>query len=171
MKGERAITTTFLGLGANLGERLATLRGARLALARHPQVEISAVSPIYETSPVGGPPGQGLYLNAVLQLATDLTPRQLLSLCRTVEEAFGRTREQRWEARTLDIDVLLYGSLLQDEPDLHLPHPRLHLRRFVLAPLADLAPSLPHPRLGSSIGQLLQRLQTDETIHLLHKKW
>jgi 2-amino-4-hydroxy-6-hydroxymethyldihydropteridine diphosphokinase len=171
MRGESTTVTAFLGLGSNLGERLANLQGARQTLAGHAQVEIAAISPLYETTPVGGPPGQGLYLNAVLQITTDLPPRPLLAFCRTVEDAFARCREERWGARTLDIDLLLYASLVHDASDLHLPHPRLHLRRFVLAPLADLAPQLPHPRLGSSIKHLLEHLQTDETIHLLHKEW
>jgi 2-amino-4-hydroxy-6-hydroxymethyldihydropteridine diphosphokinase len=171
MKGQGIIVTTFLGLGSNLGERLVTLQGARQALASHPQVEIAATSPLYETAPVGGPPGQGHYLNAVLQITTDLAPGQLLTLCRTVEETFARCRQQRWGARTLDIDLLLYGAFLHDEPELQLPHPRLHLRRFVLAPLADLAPHLPHPRLGSTIKQLLEQLSSEPAVSLLHKDW
>jgi 2-amino-4-hydroxy-6-hydroxymethyldihydropteridine diphosphokinase len=165
------MSTAFLGLGANLGERLVTLQGARRALAHQALLEIAATSPLYETTPVGGPPGQDLYFNAVLQVNTILSAQQLLACCRAVEDLFARSREQRWGARTLDIDLLLYGSLVLDEPALQLPHPRLHLRRFVLAPLADLAPQLPHPQLGNSIGQLLAQLQSDETVSLLCQEW
>jgi 2-amino-4-hydroxy-6-hydroxymethyldihydropteridine diphosphokinase len=171
MGGKWKTITAFLGLGSNLGERLTTLQGARRTLARHSQLELVASSPVYETAPVGGPPGQGPYLNAVLQISTDLAPRQLLTLCQMVEESFARRREQHWGARTLDIDLLLYGALLQDDADLRLPHSSLHLRRFVLAPLADLAPHLPHPRLGRSVSQLLEQLATDQDISLLHKEW
>jgi 2-amino-4-hydroxy-6-hydroxymethyldihydropteridine diphosphokinase len=171
MGGKGTIVTAFLGLGANLGDRLATLQGARHALASHAQVTIAASSPLYETEPVGGPAEQDPYFNAVLQIATDLPPVLLLAYCRSIEEAFGRQREARWGPRTLDIDLLLYGSLQHDEGDLQLPHPRLHLRRFVLAPLADLAPHLPHPRLGRCIAELLTALPSKEAVSLVCQQW
>jgi 2-amino-4-hydroxy-6-hydroxymethyldihydropteridine diphosphokinase len=171
MRGEGTAVTAFLGLGANLGERLTTLRGARQALASHAQVATVASSPLYETEPVGGPAKQGNYFNAVLRLTTTLSPLALLACCQSVEEAFGRRREERWGARTLDIDLLLYGSLLHDERCLRLPHPRLQLRRFVLAPLADLDPLLPHPRLGRSIGQLLLELPSGQAVSLVRQEW
>jgi 2-amino-4-hydroxy-6-hydroxymethyldihydropteridine diphosphokinase len=171
MRCEQTIVTAFLGLGANLGGRLATLQGARQALADHPQVELAASSPLYETAPVGGPAGQQLYFNAVLQINTTLPPRPLLAHCQAVEEVFGRQREERWGARTLDIDLLLYGPLQLDEPDLQLPHPRLHQRRFVLAPLAELAPQLPHPRLGSRIDHLLGTLPDQQAVSLVCQDW
>jgi 2-amino-4-hydroxy-6-hydroxymethyldihydropteridine diphosphokinase len=127
----------FLALGSNLGDREAALRAAVASLD-----EVVAVSPVYETAPVGGPGGQGPYLNAVVELDTDRSPRTLLALCRRLEAAAGRERAERWAARTLDVDVLLVGDLVVDEPDLVVPHPRLWERRFVLAPLADLAPDL-----------------------------
>ena len=127
----------FLGLGSNLGDRWRYLRDAVAALP-----EVAAVSPVYETEPVGGPEGQGRYLNLVVELDTDLTPRQLLDLARRLEEAAGRVRAERWGPRTLDVDVLLVGDLAVDEPDLVVPHPRMWERRFVVAPLADLAPEL-----------------------------
>jgi 2-amino-4-hydroxy-6-hydroxymethyldihydropteridine diphosphokinase len=127
----------FLGLGSNLGHRRRQLREAVAALP-----DVVAVSPVYETEPVGGPPGQGPYLNLVVELDTELTPRQLLELGRRLEDAAGRERAERWGPRTLDVDVLLVGDLTVDEPDLVVPHPRIWGRRFVLAPLADLAPEL-----------------------------
>lgn len=127
----------FLGLGSNMGDRWAQLRTAVDALP-----DVVAVSPVYETDPVGGPEGQGQYLNCVVMLITDRTPRQLLSLCRELEAAAGRTRGERWGARTLDVDVLLVGDAVVDDPDLQVPHPRMWDRAFVLVPLADVAPDL-----------------------------
>ena len=127
----------FLGLGANLGDRWATLRAAVAGVP-----DVVAVSPVYETEPVGGPPGQPPYLNLVVELDTDRSPRELLEEARRLEAAAGRVREERFGPRTLDVDVLLVGDLVVDEPDLVVPHPRLAQRRFVLAPLADLAPDL-----------------------------
>jgi len=101
-----------------------------------------AVSPVYETDPVGGPAGQDAYLNCVVELVTELTPHQLLGVCHRLESAAGRVRSERWGPRTLDVDILLVGQLQLDEPDLTVPHPRMWERRFVLAPLADLAPEL-----------------------------
>jgi 2-amino-4-hydroxy-6-hydroxymethyldihydropteridine diphosphokinase len=127
----------FLGLGSNLGDRWAHLREA---VANIP--DVVAVSPVYETAPVGGPEGQGPYLNCVVELDTELGPQQLLAVGQRLEAAAGREREERWGPRTLDVDVLLVDDLDLDEPDLVVPHPRMWERRFVLAPLADLAPEL-----------------------------
>ncbi len=104
--------------------------------------DVVAVSPLYETEPVGGPEGQGPYLNVVVELATADSPRRLLERCRAVEEAAQRARAERWGPRTLDADVLWVEGCTVDEPDLTVPHPRMWERRFVLQPLADLAPDL-----------------------------
>ncbi len=127
----------FLGLGSNLGDRQAHLRRA---VSTAP--DVLRVSPLYETEPVGGPQGQEPYLNVVIELATDRTPRQLLAVGRELEDGAGRVRRERWGSRTLDVDVLLVGDLVVNDPDLQVPHPRMWERRFVLAPLADLAPEL-----------------------------
>jgi 2-amino-4-hydroxy-6-hydroxymethyldihydropteridine diphosphokinase len=127
----------FLGLGSNLGDRWTNLRTAVDALP-----DVVAVSPVYETDPVGGPEDQGPYLNCVVMLITDRTPRQLLSLCRELEATAGRVRDERWGPRTLDVDVLLVGDAVVDDPDLQVPHPRMWERPFVLVPLADIAPDL-----------------------------
>ena len=107
--------------------------------------DVVAVSPVYETEPVGGPEGQGPYLNLVVELDTDLEPRQLLDLAHRLEDAAGRVRAERWGPRTLDVDVLLVGEMRVNEADLEVPHPRMYERRFVVAPLADLAPELAPP--------------------------
>lgn len=130
----------ILGLGSNLGDRVRLLRDAVDSLAG-----VVAVSPVYETDPVGGPGGQGPYLNLVVVLETDLTPRQLLGVCHRLETAGERVRAERWGPRTLDIDVLWIDGTTVDEPDLQVPHPRMFDRRFVMVPLADVAPDVLPP--------------------------
>jgi 2-amino-4-hydroxy-6-hydroxymethyldihydropteridine diphosphokinase len=130
----------FLGLGSNLGDRRQHLRSAVAGLP-----DVVAVSPVYETDPVGGPAEQGPYLNCVVELQTSLIPRQLLGVAQRLEEEAGRVRAERWGPRTLDVDVLLVDELVVHEPDLVVPHPRMWERDFVLVPLADLAPELAPP--------------------------
>ena len=119
-----------------MGERRRLLREAVESLPG-----VVRVSPVYETEPVGGPP-QPDYLNLVVELETDLSPRALLGLCHRLESAAGRLPGERWGPRPLDVDILLVGDLVVDEPDLTIPHPRMQERRFVMAPLADIAPEL-----------------------------
>ena len=130
------MTRAFLGLGSNLGDRMAHLRVAVAALP-----DVVAVSPVYETDPVGGPE-QDAYLNCVVELDTERSPHELLTLAHELEQAAARVRTIRWGPRTLDVDVLLVGDQQVDEPDLVVPHPRLRERSFVLIPLHDLAPEL-----------------------------
>jgi 2-amino-4-hydroxy-6-hydroxymethyldihydropteridine diphosphokinase len=130
----------YLSLGSNIGDRRAFLRDAVSSLAG-----VTAVSPVYETEPVGGPPGQARYLNIVVELDTPLTPRQLLGVCHRLEAAADRVRGERWGPRTLDVDILWHDAGPVDEPDLQIPHPRMYERRFVMAPLADIAPHLAPP--------------------------
>jgi 2-amino-4-hydroxy-6-hydroxymethyldihydropteridine diphosphokinase len=145
------MTRAFLGLGSNLGDREAHLRSATDQLAA---VGVVRVSPFYETDPVGGPE-QGAYLNCVAELDTDADPRQLLDVCRRLEAAADRVRQERWGPRTLDVDVLWIDGVTVDEPDLVVPHPRMWERRFVLVPLRDLAPDLvPGERLAAAAGDV-----------------
>jgi 2-amino-4-hydroxy-6-hydroxymethyldihydropteridine diphosphokinase len=130
------VTRAFLGLGSNLGDRRATLVGAVRSLP-----DVAAVSPVYETDPVGGPE-QGTFLNLVVELDTVRSASELLELCAEREAEAVRVREVRWGPRTLDVDVLWIDGVDIDEPDLIVPHPRMWERRFVLAPLRDLAPDL-----------------------------
>jgi 2-amino-4-hydroxy-6-hydroxymethyldihydropteridine diphosphokinase len=143
------LTRAFLGLGSNLGDRRALLTQAVDALDWG-AVTVVARSRVYETDPVGGPPGQPAFLNQVVELETTLDARALWERCVAVETALGRARdhEERWGPRAIDIDVLLFGEEVVDEPDLTVPHPRLHERRFVLVPLVELAPDVEIPRLG-----------------------
>ncbi len=145
----------FLGLGSNLGDREARLREAVAGLP-----DVVAVSPLYETEPVGGAPGQPLYLNAVVELRTDLGPRDLLERARALEEAAGRLRAEPAGPRTLDVDVLLVGDLRAEDPDLVVPHPRMYERRFVLAPLADIAPELVPDGWEREAGGAVRRVGT-----------
>lgn len=158
-KSEPTANTAYIALGSNLGDRHAMIRSALTSLRATPGVEVIAVSRIIETAPVGGP-GQGAYLNAAAELRTTLSPRDLLNTCLSIERAHGRDRAsaQHWGPRVLDIDLLLYGGRIIDEPGLCVPHPRMLERRFVLAPLAEIAPAAMHPIEGLTIESLLDRL-------------
>jgi len=145
-----------LGLGSNLGDREAHLLSAIEGLARH--ATVVAVSSFQETEPVGGPP-QGPYLNAAVIVETPLDPDGLLQLARTLEADAGRVREQRWGPRTLDVDLLLCEDRIIERPGLSVPHPRLSERRFVLQPLAEIAPEWVVPGSGRSVEALLEDLQ------------
>jgi len=129
----------YLGLGSNLGDRVHYLRDAVATLR---EVGPARVSPVYESDPVGGPDDQGPFLNLAVELVTERSPRDLLGVCHRLEAAAGRVRDVRWGPRTLDVDVLWVEGTTVDEPDLVVPHPRLWERRFVVAPLHDLAPDL-----------------------------
>jgi 2-amino-4-hydroxy-6-hydroxymethyldihydropteridine diphosphokinase len=148
----------WIGLGSNLGDRAAYLREALRALAGAEGVALVAASRLWESEPVGPP--QGRYLNAAAHLRTRLPPRELLALLHQIEAAAGRRRGPvRFAARTLDLDLLLYADWCLDEPDLVIPHARLHERGFVLEPLRELAPDLVHPVLGVSVAELAERVR------------
>ncbi len=134
----------FLGLGSNLGDRWSHLRRAVDQLRAGSRAPVTAVSQVYETEPVGGPDHQGAYLNLVVELAVapGADPYRLLEECRRLEASAGRVRAARWGPRTLDVDVLWIDGVSLDDPELTVPHPRWRERRFVLAPLAELAPDL-----------------------------
>ena len=129
----------YLGYGSNLGDRRAYLRDAVRATP-----DRLKLSPLYESPAMGGPAGQGPYLNLVVELETEMSPRQLLQVARGLEQTALRKRTEQWGPRTLDVDILLVGELEVNEPDLVVPHPRIWERPFVVAPLADLAPDRVH---------------------------
>jgi 2-amino-4-hydroxy-6-hydroxymethyldihydropteridine diphosphokinase len=145
------VSRAFLGLGSNLGDRLSNLQRA-VELLGERGVRAVRSSRVYETDPVGGP-AQPDYLNAVVQVETQLEPRGLLEACLAVERGMGRVRAERWGPRVVDIDILTYDDLVVDETDLEIPHPRMHERGFVLIPLLELDadPSLPGGRKVASL--------------------
>lgn len=150
----------YVAFGSNMGRRERNITAGLQALEATRGITITAVSSLYETEPVGGPAGQSAYINAVAALQTTLTPRRLLTVLHSIERSLGRDRqnEVRWGPRTLDLDLLLHGDAIVSEPDLIVPHPLMHERRFVLAPLAEIAPDAAHPVLGASARELLSRL-------------
>ena len=129
----------YLALGSNLGDRLDHLRRAVEALYAEPGIRVTQSSRVWETDPVGGP-DQGAFLNAVIELETELDPLDVLAVVNRIESELGRTRDIRWGPRTIDIDILLIDDQTIDEPTLTVPHPRLHQRAFVLLPLLELLP-------------------------------
>jgi 2-amino-4-hydroxy-6-hydroxymethyldihydropteridine diphosphokinase len=147
----------YLGLGSNLGQREAMLQAAIQAL-ESPRLHILRLSPIYETEPMDMP-NQPWFLNLVAEAETDLFPLQLLHRTSKVEALLGRRRLALKGPRTIDIDILIYGSAVVSTPKLEIPHPRFRARRFVLAPLADLAPSLRDPVTKRTVRELLAQLR------------
>ena len=148
----------YLALGANLGDRVRMMSTVVVQIERISETRILALSSLYETTPVGGPPGQPDYLNAVVRIETRRSPHDLLADCLAIERDLGRQRTVPDGPRTIDIDILLYDEVVLDGPGLIIPHPRMHARRFVLQPLAEIAPGLHHPSFGATIRELLDRL-------------
>lgn len=159
------MSAVVLALGANLGEREATLASAVSELDAVQGLAVRATSALFATAPVGGP-DQPDYLNAVVLAETTLSPAQLLAATQAIEAAHGRVRLQRWAARTLDIDLITYGEndsvdeVIQEHPDLTLPHPRAHERAFVLAPWASVDPSARLRMPGGRLADVRQLLET-----------
>ncbi len=154
---ERAPVIAYLGLGANLGDPEAQLRQALECLNTAEEVEVTRISRFYRTPPLG-PPGQPWYVNAAARVRTRLGPEELLRLLHRVEAAMGRERGEKWGPRVIDLDLLLYNGEVIFAPDLVVPHPEMHRRAFVLAPLAEIAPQAWHPVLQKSAAELLAGL-------------
>lgn len=148
-------TTAYIALGSNLGNRRRNIDLALALMSGCQELQITVMSPLMETHPVGGPP-QGKYLNGAVEVETLLQPRPLLAFLQDIEARLGRTRKARWGPRTMDLDILLYGTELIEEKGLVIPHPRMHRRLFVLEPLCEIAPDAWHPKLKKKVSELLE---------------
>jgi len=153
----------YLGLGSNLGDREANIAEALRRLGE--KVHIETMSSLYETEPVGVRE-QPWFLNAVCEGDTGLSPFELLSFVKGIERSMGRKPSVRWGPRLIDIDILFYDELVHHDEELTIPHPRIQERRFVLVPLAEIAPGLVHPVLGLSVKQMLERLSDSSKVRL-----
>ena len=153
----------YLGLGANIGERHENLKRAIQLLNAGPHVEVTKESSIYETAPYGKT-DQPDFLNMVLEVETNLEPIELLEFCLSVENELGRVREEVWGPRIIDIDVLMYEDLEIDIDNLIVPHEEMHLRKFVLEPLNEIAPNAVHPTFNKTVKELLEELNGDNNV-------
>jgi 2-amino-4-hydroxy-6-hydroxymethyldihydropteridine diphosphokinase len=159
----------FIGLGANLGTPERTLAESVDALGAFPGTTVTDRSSLYASAPLGPP--QPEYRNAVVALATTQEPRALLDLLLTIERSHGRIRAERWGPRTLDLDVLLWGARIVDEPGLRIPHPELQRRRFALEPLAEIEPTARHPILERTVAELLDGVRDQEIRRIETPLW
>jgi 2-amino-4-hydroxy-6-hydroxymethyldihydropteridine diphosphokinase len=157
--------SAFIAVGSNLGDRISYIRSAVDDLNRANEIEVFAMSDIIETAAAGNA-AMGPFLNAALGVRTSYSPSELLQHCLDIESAHGRVRSptERWHSRTLDLDLILYGSTIIDEPGLCVPHPRMSERAFVLIPLAQIAPNQVHPVFHTTIEKMLVRLQAAATV-------
>lgn len=145
-------------MGSNLGPREKNITAALAALETTREIEVVRVSSLYETDAIGGPAEQEKYLNAVAEIGTTLPADRLLSVCQRIENSLGRRRELRWGPRTIDLDILLFDDEIHATAQLTIPHPLMHERRFVLEPLAEIAPGATHPALEQTAQDLLAAL-------------
>jgi len=154
------MATSLIGIGSNLGDREQSLEEALKLLAAAPDTRVVSRSRWHRTRPIGGPSGQDYFLNGALLVETSLGPRELHARLKEIERTCGRQLRERWAARPLDLDLLLYDDLVLATDELTVPHPRMAFRRFVLAPAAEIAAEMPHPIIGWTVGKLLEHLDT-----------
>jgi 2-amino-4-hydroxy-6-hydroxymethyldihydropteridine diphosphokinase len=152
----------YIALGSNIEPRGKYIQNALNRITEHETIEVLQVSSVYETEPEGGPKGQGLFLNAVAEVRTTLSPMELLKTLQSIEAELGRKRTIYWGERTIDLDILLYGDEIISTDKLIIPHPLMHERRFVLQPLAQIAPHVIHPVLMMSAMTILESMGDEE---------
>lgn len=157
------MSIAFIGLGSNMGDKLANLKKAVLELGKVSGNKVLAVSSFYKTEPVGGVE-QDWFVNAVAEVETGLTPRELLNKLLYIEKNLGRVRDAKWGPRVIDLDILLFDDLMMDEEGLSIPHPYLHERGFVLVPLAEIAPKVIHPKLKKTMSELMHGIHDNKNI-------
>ena len=157
------IHAVYIGFGSNIGDRLKHIQNAIHALSKTEGISVKKISSVYKTDPVGYET-QGEFLNGVAAIQTSLSPLSLLHTLKHIETAIGRQHRIRWGPREIDLDLLIYGELRLQTEQLVVPHPEMHLRRFVLTPLAEIAPNLMHPVFQETIQTLLERLKDDKSV-------
>lgn len=160
----------YIGLGSNLGDREFLIRKAVESLRLLPQTNVSRVSSLYDTDPVGET-DQPPFLNAVAWIETELLPRDLLWQMLLIERRMGRVRSRRWGPRPIDLDLLFYDDEVIEEPDLQVPHPEAHRRAFVLLPLLELDPNFRHPVTGETVRRMIQKLPPNPPVRKLGRFW
>ena len=153
----------YIGFGSNIGDRLARIQNAIQVLSKTEGITVKKISSIYKTAPVGYE-AQAPFLNGVAAVQTDLPPLSLLSTLKDIETVVGRQHRIRWGPREIDLDILIYGDLYLQSQKLVIPHPEMHLRRFVLAPLAEIAPDLVHPVFQETVQTLLDHLEDGKSV-------
>jgi len=153
----------YIGIGSNLGDKLENCRRAMEAIGADARNRLIRRSRFYRTEPVGKK-DQEWFINAVVAVETTMRPRELMEFLLSVEKGMGRIRQERWGPRIIDLDILFYGDRVLDEEGLQIPHPRLHERRFVLAPLKDMAPGLLHPVFRRTVAEILEELDAAEKV-------
>ena len=153
----------YIGFGSNIGDRLAHIQNAIHALSETEGITLQKISSVYQTDPVGYE-AQSQFLNGGAAIQTDLPPLFLLHALKDIETAIGRKHRIRWGPREIDLDLLIYGDLCLQTEKLVIPHPEMHLRRFVLIPLAEIAPNLVHPVFQETVQTLLERLENDKSV-------
>ncbi|MCZ6682550.1 MAG: 2-amino-4-hydroxy-6-hydroxymethyldihydropteridine diphosphokinase [Planctomycetota bacterium] len=158
VEAERNKHVAYVGLGSNMGNREKNIAAALNSLESTRGINVTKASALYETEPVGGPPGQDSFINAVVRVETTLTSRRLLAVCLNIEDSLGRKRSVRWGPRTIDLDLLSFDDEIRASAKLMLPHPHMHTRRFVMEPLAEIAPDFVHPTLEQTAAEILDGL-------------
>ena len=153
----------YIGFGSNIGDRLTHIQNAIHALSKTEGITLQKISAVYKTDPVGYE-AQAHFLNGVAAIQTDLPPLSLLHTLKDIEIAIGRKHRIRWGPREIDLDILIYGDLCLQTEKLVIPHPEMHLRRFVLVPLAEIVPDLVHPVFQETVQILLERLEDEKSV-------